>query len=121
MRVLFGQGTPVLLRIAVSSLPSPDLAFGEVHAVTRTPLLATVVATAIVLCLALWLPLVTLAKTTSFIILVVFALINLSLALIKRRQSRPVGIRVYPAWISLVGFLSAAGFVLFQIYQWAGN
>jgi len=79
------------------------------------------VATLIVLTLALWLPLVTLAKATSFIILVVFALINLSLVRIKRRQPHPAGIRIYPVWIPVAGFLSAAGFVLFQIYQLSGN
>jgi amino acid transporter len=96
-------------------------AFGQVHAFTRTPLLATAVATLIVLVLALWLPLVTLAKVTSFIIMIVFALINLSLARIKRKHPRPEGIKIYPAWIPLAGFLSATGFVLFQLYQLAGN
>jgi amino acid transporter len=96
-------------------------ALGKVHARTRTPLLATAVATAIVLTLALWLPLVTLAKATSFVILIVFALVNLSLVRIKRKHPRPEGIRIYPAWIPLAGFLSATGFVLFQLYQLIGN
>jgi amino acid transporter len=96
-------------------------AFGKVHPVRQTPLLATAVTTATVLCLALWLPLVTLAKATSFIILVVFALINLSLVRIKRKHPRPEGIRVYPAWIPLAGFLTATSFVLFQFYQLIGN
>ncbi|MCR4346456.1 MAG: amino acid permease [Sulfuricaulis sp.] len=96
-------------------------AFGKVHAVTQTPLLSTAVATAIVLALALWLPLVTLAKVTSFIILIVFALINLSLVLIKQRHPKPDVIRVYPVWIPITGFLAATGFVLFQIYQMTGK
>ena len=96
-------------------------AFGKVHLVTRTPLLSTAVASLIVLALALWLPLVTLAKVTSFVILVVFALINLSLVMIKRRLPRPVGARVYPIWIPVTGFISAAGFVLFQVYQLVGK
>jgi len=95
--------------------------FGVVNAVTRTPLLSTAVATAIVLALALWLPLVTLAKITSFIIMTVFALINLSLVRIKRRQPRPEGIRIYPVWIPIAGFLTATGFVLFQLYQLFGK
>lgn len=96
-------------------------AFGKVHPRTQTPLLSTALVTLVVLVLALWLPLVTLAKMTSFIILVVFALINLSLVRIKRKHPRPQGIRIYPAWIPLAGFLSATGFVLFQLYQLAGN
>jgi amino acid transporter len=96
-------------------------AFGKVHAVTQTPLLSTAVATLIVLALALWLPLVTLAKATSFIIMIVFALVNLSLVRIKRRDPKPAGIRVYPVWIPVAGFLTATGFVLFQIYQMIGK
>jgi amino acid transporter len=96
-------------------------AFGKVHPARQTPLLATAVTTGIVLCLALWLPLVTLAKATSFIVLVVFALINLSLVRVKRHHPRPAGIRVYPIWIPVAGFLTSAGFVLFQIYQLIGN
>lgn len=95
--------------------------FGRVHPVTQTPLLSTALVTLVVLVLALWLPLVTLAKATSFVIMVVFALINLSLVRIKRRDPRPAGIRVYPAWIPLAGFLTATAFVLFQAYQLTGN
>jgi hypothetical protein len=52
---------------------------------------------------------------------VVFALINLALVRIKRRETKPAGIRVYPAWIPIAGFVTASGFVLFQIYQLSGN
>ncbi len=89
-------------------------AFGRVHARTRTPLLATALVTVVVLALALWLPIVTLAKVTSFVILIVFALINLSLVRIKRRAPAPAGIRTYPAWVPLTGFIATTGFVLFQ-------
>jgi len=53
---------------------------------TKTPIMATIIISAVVLIFALWLPLVTLAKTTSFIILIIFALINLSLWRIQRRE-----------------------------------
>ncbi len=92
--------------------------FGRVHRRTRTPLVSTAVVTALVLVLALWLPIVTLAKATSFIILVVFAFINLALLRIKRRYPRPDGIRVYPMWVPVAGFLTTTGFVLFQITNW---
>ncbi len=93
-------------------------ALGAVHPRTRTPLLATLVITALVLVMALALPLVTLAKVTSFIILAVFTLINLSLVRIKRRDPRPAGIRVYPMWIPVAGLLSTAGLLLFQLVAW---
>jgi len=92
-------------------------AFGEVHAGTQTPLLSTAVSTVSVLVLALWLPLVTLANLTSFVVLIVFALINLSLVRIKRREPAAAEIRQYPIWIPMAGFLSTLGFVLFQLYQ----
>jgi amino acid transporter len=96
-------------------------AFGRVHPRTQTPLLSTMLVTLVVLILALWLPLVTLAKATSFIILVVFALINLALVRIKRREPRPNGIKVYPVWIPVAGFVSTTAFVLFQLYQLTGH
>jgi len=93
-------------------------AFGKVHWRTRTPLLSTALVTLLVLVLALWLPIVTLAKATSFIILVVFAFINLALVRIKRRTPHPGGIRTYPMWVPVAGFLSTTGFVLFQVAGW---
>jgi len=88
---------------------------GSVHARTRTPHLATIVVTTIILVLALWFPLVALAKFTSFIILVVFAFINLSLIRIKRRHPSPAGARIYPAWIAWAGFVSTTAFVIYQL------
>jgi amino acid transporter len=96
-------------------------AFGRVHPRTQTPLISTMLVTLVVLILALWLPLVTLAKATSFVILVVFALINLALVRIKRREPRPNGIKVYPVWIPVAGFVSTTAFVLFQLYQLTGH
>jgi len=92
--------------------------FGRVHRRTRTPLVSTAVVTALVLVLALWLPIVTLAKATSFIILVVFALINLSLVRIKRRHPRPESIRTWPMAVPVAGFLTTTGFILFQLADW---
>ena len=63
---------------------------------THTPVRATLVAGGIVLLLALALPLVGLAKTTSAIVLCVFTLINLSLLRIKWREPRPADVRVVP-------------------------
>ena len=88
---------------------------GQVNAVTRTPLLATGIVTGLVLLFALWLPLVSLAKLTSFIILIVFALINLSLWQIKIRAPQPEDIRTVPLWVPIVGFFFSSAFVLYQI------
>ena len=87
---------------------------GRVHARTQTPHLATFLVAGVILVLALWFPLVALAKFTSFVILVVFALINFSLIRIKRRDPAPADIRTYPAWIPWAGFVLTTAFVLYQ-------
>ncbi|WP_299807367.1 APC family permease [uncultured Shewanella sp.] len=61
--------------------------FAKVNSKTQTPIIATIIVTAIVCFFALWLPLVTLAKTTSFIILIIFALVNLSLWRVQRQST----------------------------------
>jgi amino acid transporter len=91
--------------------------FGRVHPRTRTPLLATAVVTAALLLLALWFPLVTLAKAASLLVLVLFALMNWSLLRIKRREPRPAGVRTVPIWVPVAGLLTTVTFVVFQLYQ----
>jgi len=109
-RVLYGLGREGWL--------SPAL--GRVNPRTRTPLVATAVVAAVILALALAFPLVALAKIASTVTLTIFALVNLSLYRIKRRDPRPAGLRVYPAAIPLTGFTVSAGFVLFQLARFAG-
>jgi APA family basic amino acid/polyamine antiporter len=75
-----------------------------VHPRTQTPLATTLIMTLGVLLLALWLPLVTLAKATSFILLAVFALVNLALLRIKRRAPVPAGVLGVPLWVPIVAF-----------------
>lgn len=104
-RLLYGMSSEGLLHPALSAI----------HPVRRTPLLATALATLTVLILALWLPLVTLAKATSFIMLIAFSLINLSLIRIKYRDPRSGGKFITPMWIPWAGFLTCGGFVLFQV------
>ncbi len=83
--------------------------FGQIHSITRTPLMATVLVTACVMVFALWVPLTTLAGITSFILLLVFAAVNLSLVLIKRRDPLPEGVTIYPSWVPIVGFILSIG------------
>jgi len=104
-RVLYGMSREGWLHVAL----------GRVHPKRRTPLLATALVTLSVLVLALWLPLVTLAKATSFITLVAFSFINLALLRIKHRDPRPAGMRIYPVWVPWAGFLSSFAFVLYQL------
>lgn len=59
---------------------------GDVNRRTGTPLRATVCVAAVVLVLALFIPLKTLASVTSLLILVVFASVHASLIVLKRRH-----------------------------------
>ena len=69
--------------------------FGVVNARTRTPLRATLVAGGIVLVFALLLPLLSLAKLTSAMVLVVFTLVNIALIRIKRLGPPPPAVRTW--------------------------
>lgn len=83
---------------------------GIVSQTTHTPLVATALTSALVLVLALALPLQHLADLTARLTLVVFALVNLSLVRIKTRE-RAGGPRtsanfVAPTWVPWAGFVS---------------
>jgi APA family basic amino acid/polyamine antiporter len=105
-RVLYGMA-------ARGRLPR---ALARVNPVTSTPVVATALVVAIILVLAVFLPIGGLAETTSRIVLVVFVFINI--ALIRLKLSRnPPGTGVYEVglWIPVLGclssvFLFAAGF-----------
>ncbi|MCW8828895.1 MAG: APC family permease [Gammaproteobacteria bacterium] len=106
-RVLYGMA-------AQGWLPAP---LAWVNPRTRTPLRSTVLVSGVILLLALWLPLLTLAELTSLITLVVFSLVNLALWRIKVRDPRPVGIAVFPLWLPVAGALFSLAFVLLQLWQ----
>ena len=92
----------------------PDL-LGIVHHRTRTPVIATIVATVIVLILALIGRLASLAEVTSVIMLTIFSIVNLSLWKIKQRDPHPVGVRIFPSWIPIIGFFVSFAFVLGEV------
>jgi amino acid transporter len=88
--------------------------FARVHAVTRTPVIATATVSLLVLLLALWLPIETLAKATSYFLLMVFTLVNLSLWRIKRATVQPPGVINVPVWVPVSGFFASAVFMAIQ-------
>ena len=90
--------------------------FTRVNAKTQTPLWATGLVTAIILTLALAFTLVELAKATSFVTLIVFATMHLSLLVIKRKQPDPVYAITYPIWIPVAGLLVSIMLVGFQLW-----
>ena len=89
----------------------------HVHPRTQTPIKSTVIATLVVVMLALWFPIAPLAKATSLIILVVFTMVNLALIMLKRRQAAPANVRTYPVWVPAIGFLVSGAAVIAEIVK----
>ncbi|MDH3559407.1 MAG: amino acid permease [Gammaproteobacteria bacterium] len=88
--------------------------FARVNRVTRTPVIATVAVSLLVLTMALWLPIETLAKATSYFLLIVFVLVNLALWRLKLAAGHPQGIIRVPLWVPVTGFFASAAFVVVQ-------
>lgn len=89
--------------------------FAQISTRTGTPVIATACATGGVLIMALALPLVALAKLTSTVVLVVFALINLALIRIKRRDPAPPDAQIYACWIPWGGLLLSVALLAFHL------
>lgn len=109
-RILYGMSRQQWLPSKLSSINTN----------TRTPLFSTILITLLVLFFALWLPVATLAVTTSFFTLLVFFSVNFSLLVLRLRDRKygksPEGARSYPIWIPIAGMLSSTLFILAQIY-----
>ena len=77
-----------------------------VHPVTRTPLVATGIITALVLMFATLLPIAQLAEATSSIVLIIFCLVNLALIRLKKTEPAPSdSVFVVPFWVPVGGLL----------------
>lgn len=88
---------------------------GSVHPRTRTPIIATVLITAAIIITALWLPIETLANTTTYLLLIIFCIVNLALVNIKRRQEDVAeGIFTVNFFIPVCGFVISAAFLISQ-------
>lgn len=96
-RVLFGLGRNV----------APLHMFTHTHRRFGTPLRATVLIGALVVAIALALPVEQLARVTSGLLLGVFVLVNAALIFIKRRN--PTAPFRVPVWVPWAGVLAAAG------------
>lgn len=89
--------------------------FSRIHPLTRTPVIATAWVTLAVLVFALWLPLVSLARVTSAITLVLFALMNGALWRLKQREPRLPGVPSIPGWIPVTGFVLCIVFLFLEL------
>jgi len=81
--------------------------FARVHRRTGTPLVATACIAALVVPLALFVPLTPLAEATSLATLAVFALVNLALLRLRYRGVRSDNPHVnVPIWIPAIGLVT---------------
>ncbi len=79
-----------------------------IHPVTRTPLVATFLVVAVVMGLALFLPIAALAERTSQLVLVIFMLVNLALLRLKLWGEPPSNdIFQVPIWVPAIGFVTS--------------
>jgi len=96
-RVLYGLGNK-------GSLPA---FFAGINPRTHTPVVSTGIVTAVILALALFFPIGTLAETTTQFILVVFTLVNLSLVMLKiRKVPAPEGAYTVGLWVPVGGTIA---------------
>jgi amino acid transporter len=91
--------------------------FKTIHPKTRTPILATLFFSLLLVIIALWLPIVMLAKITSFVILTIFTLVNLSLCVIKLKyyEAGAEGYLNVPIIVPMIGFMLCLGFIFLQL------
>lgn len=87
----------------------------KVNSRTKTPLNATLLVANIMIISALALPLLSLAQTTSFLVLAVFALVNVSLVVVKIRREPPVGVFSVPIVIPVMAAVCCSGLLVHQI------
>ncbi len=95
-----GRGAPAVL--------------GRVNGRTNTPLLATLTVGAVVLILALFVPLKQLATGTGYAILLVFVAVNASLVVFKRR-GQPEDAPNIPAFVPWLGVIVCVGALVGQL------
>lgn len=90
----------------------------RISSATRTPVIATILVTGLVVAMALWLPIEQLARATSFFLLIVFSLVNLSLWRIKTRDD-DAGNQIFQVahWIPIAGFVAALCLLLTEIFS----
>ncbi len=89
--------------------------FASINPVTRTPVFSTALVILLITAIAIAGDLESLARATSLILLTVFALVNLALLRIKRKDPKPEGVTTVPAIVPAIGFLISAAFVMWEL------
>ncbi len=107
------MGSRILYGLAKQGWLKADLA--EVSGKTKTPITATVLVVGLMIAATIVLPLVSLAKTTSLLILSIFTLVNAALYKIKRHHKKHDGYISVPLAIPALGAISSTSLIIYQI------
>lgn len=90
--------------------------FAEVNDTYSTPAYATVFVVAIMILGVIMLPLVSLASLTSFLVLGIFAVVNASLIVIKRRTPQTKSYIKVPIVLPVLGLISCLSLISYQTF-----
>lgn len=104
------MGSRVLYGMAKRQM-APSI-FSQVSARTKTPIMATLVVSTLVLIFALWLPITTLARITSSVVLIIFSAVNLSLLVLEARAGSR---KILLPLVGLTLCLSLLGIQIFNL------
>ncbi len=90
---------------------------GYLHPKTRTPINATLLFAILLMVFTLWLPIESLANLASFVILMIFALVNFSLCYIKLTETTRSQVHLMQVWIvvPVIGLILCLSFIILQV------
>ncbi len=89
--------------------------FSSINAESHTPVFATAAVVVAMMAGTLFLDLVSLARVTSFLILSVFVLVNLSLVVLKRRDGSAEASVKVPVAVPMLGAVCSLGMIAYEI------
>jgi amino acid transporter len=92
--------------------------FSRVHKLNKTPVTATIAVVIVMIVATLLLPLVSLAQITSLLVLSIFTLVNISLIVIKRRNTKHNGYITVPQLVPIIGALLCICTIGYQVISW---
>jgi len=109
------MGSRILYGLSKQGWLRPELS--KVNKTTKTPIFATAVIVGLMIIATILLPLVSLAKITSLLVLSIFTLVNASLFVIKRRQKNHEGYITVPLAIPALGVVTSGSLIFYQLIQ----
>jgi amino acid transporter len=129
-RVIYGMAAKHLLSTPLLFLPLINR-LAALSSMTRTPITATIFIAILVLSLALFFPVETLAKITSTVVFIIFFFVNSALWKLKQgrlkqdiqtkhdpqEKNQPQG-PVFNPWIPFFGAITSFTMLLFQLWHW---